>query len=245
MTPAARLQAAIEVLTELEQTPAPADRVLRDFFRARRYAGSKDRAAVAERVFDCFRHAYSYAWRMGEAWPRRLVIASVLAEGADPNDFFTGAPYAPAPLDEGERQAIATAPTGAPANVDGDFPAFLESELNAAFGADLLDEMAAMRARASVDIRVNTLKTNRERLVAALADEGFSAAPTPFAATGLRLDGTTTSKLSASPLFQAGHFEFQDEAAQVAARRTAQTRFCSSIVVPHYVRYYQQILAQK
>jgi len=35
------------------------------------------------------------------------------------------------------------------------------------------------------------------------------------------------------------------QAMRDAARRTAQTRFCSSLVVPHYVRYYQQVLAQK
>lgn len=217
MTPAARLQAAIEVLTALEQTPAPADRVLRDFFRARRYAGSKDRAAVANRVFDCLRHAYSYAWRMHSPWPRRLVIASVLAEGADPATFFTGEAYAPAALDAGERQALDTPREDPPLNVHGEYPPWLEGDLEQAFGETLVAEMAAMQTRAPVDIRVNTLKTTRENLIDALAAEGFDARPTPHAATALRLDGTTTAKLSASPLFTTGQFEFQDEAAQFAA----------------------------
>ncbi len=47
MTPAARAQAAIDILELLAKTDQPADRLLRDFFRARRYAGSKDRARSA------------------------------------------------------------------------------------------------------------------------------------------------------------------------------------------------------
>lgn len=217
MTPAARVQAAIEVLSALEQTPAPADRVLRDFFRARRYAGSKDRAAVADRVFDCFRHYYSYGWRMSGIDPRRLAIASVLAEGIDPAEIFTGANYAPAALTAEEQAAIAAPVREAPLHVLGEFPDWLKRELVDAFGVDLLPEMAAMLGRAPVDIRTNTLKTTREKLIAALAAEGFEATPTPYAANGLRLDGGTTAKLSASPLFAAGHFEFQDEAAQIAS----------------------------
>ena len=64
VTPSARLEAAIEVLDGLGKTAQPADRFLRDFFRARRYAGSKDRAAVGERVFTISRHRASFAWRM-------------------------------------------------------------------------------------------------------------------------------------------------------------------------------------
>jgi 16S rRNA (cytosine967-C5)-methyltransferase len=217
MTPAARLAAAVEVLAALEQTAEPADKVLREFFRARRYAGSKDRAAVAERVYDCLRHYYSYGWRMQSAAPRALAIASVLAEGAAPEDFFNGLAYGPAALSEEEIAAIAATPAAAPLHVQGEFPEWLQPELSKAFGADLLVEMQAMRGRASIDIRVNTLKTTRHALASALASEGFEAEPTTHAATGLRLSGATTSKLSASPLFLAGHFEFQDEAAQVAA----------------------------
>ena len=82
MTPSARLQAAIDILTELERTNAPADRFMREWFRARRYAGSKDRAAIGQRVFSVFRHRASFAWRMQSETPRALVIASVLAESS-------------------------------------------------------------------------------------------------------------------------------------------------------------------
>ena len=94
MTPAARIQSAIDALAGLETTAQPADRYLRDFFRARRYAGSKDRAAIAERVFSVLRHRASLAWRMESEAPRALVIASLLRDGETPvaiGDLFGNA----------------------------------------------------------------------------------------------------------------------------------------------------------
>ena len=104
MTPAARVQAAIDILAGLEQTQQPADRYLKDFFRARRYAGSKDRRAISERVFDILRHHARFAHRMGDADPRALAIASVLTEEGNVESLFTGG-YGPAPLTEAEQKA--------------------------------------------------------------------------------------------------------------------------------------------
>src|SRR3954469_7749493 len=116
MTPAARLQAAIEILDALEHTAQPADRFMRSWFAARRYAGSKDRAAVAERVYDVFRHRAHYAWRTGRVDARALVLASLAADGLSTDDIdvlFSGGSYAPAPLAAAEKQALASAPDGA------------------------------------------------------------------------------------------------------------------------------------
>src|SRR5882672_6139504 len=93
MTPAARIQSAIEILAALDETRLPADRFLRDWFRARRYAGSKDRAAVAQTVYDVLRHKASLAWRMGREDARSLVIANLLSENSSAGDIaklFTG-----------------------------------------------------------------------------------------------------------------------------------------------------------
>src|SRR5215469_307003 len=103
MTPGARIQAAIEILEGLNATSMPADRFIRDWFRTRRYAGAKDRAGVAERVFDVLRHRASYGWRMPDETPRALVMASVLAEGANVEELFSGAGYGPPPLTDAER----------------------------------------------------------------------------------------------------------------------------------------------
>src|SRR3954464_15505674 len=101
MTPAARTQAAIDILAGLAGTQQPVDRYLKDFFRARRYAGSKDRRAIGEMVFDVMRHRSSLAHRLGGDDARSLVLASVLAAGDDPAALFTGG-YGPQPLSEAE-----------------------------------------------------------------------------------------------------------------------------------------------
>ncbi len=218
MRPAARLQAVIDILTALETTDQPVDRLLRDWFRTRRYAGSKDRAAIGERVFAIQRHRAELAWRMQSEAPRAVVIASVLADGESAEIYFTGDGYGPAPLTDAERAAIATMPPEPPLHVKGEYPAWLEDELRRAFGDALAAETLALQARAPVDLRANGLKYSRDAVLAALEAEGFEAAPTPHAPDAIRIaPSENLGQLSRSTLFADGGFEFQDEAAQIAA----------------------------
>lgn len=216
MTPAARTQAAIDILDGWAASRLPADRFIREFFRARRYAGSKDRAAVSERVYDVFRHRASFAWRMGSDTPRALVIASLLKEGADVPSLFTGDGYGPALLTDEERARTIVAPTDQAApHITGEYPLFLQSELDRAFAEDVALEMGAMLERAPVDLRVNTLKATRDGVLDILRSEGFEAEATRYSPTTIRLPATTRG-LEQSKLFLDGAFEFQDEAAQIA-----------------------------
>ncbi len=220
LRPAARLQSVIEIVDGLAASAMPADRFIREFFRARRYAGSKDRAAVAERVFQIYRHRASYAWRMGGEAPRALVMASLLGEGASADDIaslFAGEGYGPAPLGDDERAAIAHPPPGEPPlHVKGEFPAFLESELVERFGDSLLLEMQAMTARAPIDLRVNSLKATREDVLALLRADGYAAEPAPYAPHGIRVaSGEGAARLSRHSAYEGGLFEFQDEASQI------------------------------
>jgi 16S rRNA (cytosine967-C5)-methyltransferase len=222
MTPAARLQAAIEILAALEETRLPADRFVRDWFRARRYAGSKDRAAVAERVYVVERHRASFAWRMGAEDARSLVIGSLLSENVaigDIEKLFAAGSYGPPPLTDEERRAIAAEPPEPPPrHVRGEYPAWLEPELLRGFGDALMEEMQAMLARGSVDLRVNTLRSSRVDMLTGLRSLGIKVEPTPFAPQGIRI--RTEEGLGAlqhTRFFQTGAFEFQDEASQIAA----------------------------
>lgn len=222
MTPSARLQAVIDILQGLDATAQPADRFLRDWFRARRYAGSKDRAAVSERTYAILRHRSSFAWQMDSKDARALVIASLLADGLPADaiaELFDGKGYGPPALTDAERIAIPSPPREeAPLHVRGEFPPFLEAELARAFGPALLDEMLALQSRAPVDLRVNTLKSSRATVLEALHAEGFDAAPIRYSPFAIRLaSGEGAGKLSASSLFLDGAFEFQDEAAQIAS----------------------------
>lgn len=210
----------VEILQGLDATAQPADRFLRDWARARRYAGAKDRAAISERTYAILRHRSSFAWLMGSGDTRALVIASLLAEGLSADeiaDLFDGKGYGAAVLSEAERRALASPPQGEPPLcVRSEFPPFLEPELARAFGPALLDEMMAMQARAPIDLRVNILKSSRETVLETLRAEGYDAEATRTSPFALRL-AAGASGLERTKLFAGGAFEFQDEAAQIAA----------------------------
>lgn len=222
MTPAARLEAAIEILEALNETNQAADRFLRDWFRTRRYAGARDRAAVGERVFTVLRHRASLAWRMQSTSPRALVMGSLLADGRSRSEIealFSGAGYGPAPLDEAERARLARDHGEPPPLwVEGEFPEFLETELVRSLGDRLREEMQAMLERAAIDLRVNTLKATRDDVIRELQEAGFAVAPTPWAPYGIRIvERDRASQLRSACAFLEGRFEFQDEAAQIAS----------------------------
>jgi 16S rRNA (cytosine967-C5)-methyltransferase len=157
---------------------------------------------------------------MGSGDARALVIASLLAEGLSADEIaalFDGKAYGAAALSEAECSAISAPPRAEPPLcVRGEFPPFLEAELARAFGPALLDEMVAMQARAPVDLRVNSLKSSREAVLETLRAEGYDAEATRHSPFALRL-AAGASGLERTKLFAAGAFEFQDEAAQIAA----------------------------
>lgn len=205
---------AIEILEGLEHTTQPADRFLKSWFRIRRFAGSKDRRAIAEQVFGVMRARARLTHRMGDTHRARM-IAALLEAGENVDVLFSGG-YGPAPLTQEERAAIAATPPPAPNWIRGEYPAWLEPELTRAFGDGLLEEMTAFIARATTDLRVNTLKATRDDVLAQLNAEGIACTPTPYAPHGIRITGDAAN-LSNSALFESGAFEFQDEAAQIAS----------------------------
>ena len=223
MTPGARLQAAIEILDGLANTAQPADGYLRDWSRAHRFAGSKDRAAITERVYTVLRRRASFEWRMNAEDGRALVLASLLAENESAQTIarlFSGEGHAPAPLSDQEQRVLASPPSETPpAHVSGEYPLWLEPELMRTFGADLPAEMNAMNARASVDLRVNTLRARRDDMLVGLRSLDVAAEPTPFSPVGIRIaSGEGLGALQHTQFFQTGAFEFQDEASQLVTQ---------------------------
>jgi 16S rRNA (cytosine967-C5)-methyltransferase len=178
--------------------------------------------AVAERIYDVFRHRASYGWRMGSDSARALVVASVLSE-TGPQELqamFAGLRYGPTPLDDVEKQAVASAPPGSPPiHVQGEFPQWLESELVRSLGDDLLAEMKANLARAPIDLRVNSLKSTRDTVHSGLQLLGITAEATALAPHGIRIVSRAgLGALQATSLYRDGLFEFQDEGSQIVAR---------------------------
>jgi 16S rRNA (cytosine967-C5)-methyltransferase len=223
VTPAARLSGAIEVLADIEARRRPAADALKDWGLSHRFAGSGDRAAIAGLVYDTLRRRASAAWIMGEASPRAELIGALrLARGWDMARFagaFTGERFAPQPLTEQERTALETGSLDdAPPHVQGDYPDWLAPQVDAAFGQAAARELAALAARAPVDLRVNTLKSDRDKAQAAIAH--LKAEPTPWSPVGLRInvgEDARSPAVQAEPAFQKGWIEIQDEGSQLAA----------------------------
>lgn len=243
MTPGARVQAAIELLAEIEALPRPADGTASAFFRARRFIGSKDRRAVSDTVWGVLRRRARLDWwvrhaqartaakrrpEAPEAGPERAARWRILAdlvltggrsvEGvarlADDN-------HGPAGLTQEERDvlaAMAGQPLGnsaMPRWVRGEYPEWLEEPLRTRFGGAFPEAMAALAGEASLDLRANLLKCSREEAIAHLAAEGIAAEPTPHSPVGLRVRARVD--LPVKETFRNGLVEIQDEGSQVIA----------------------------
>lgn len=223
MTPGARISAAIEALQDIETRKRPAADALKDWGLSHRFAGSKDRAAIASLVFDAERHRASSAFIMGCDTPRAIILGALRqVRGMDAGALAalcSGEAHAPPPLDAQEADRLAHGDlTNAPSFVAGDFPQWLEPSLAAVFGENIIAEMSALATRAPLDLRVNTLKATREKVLASLAH--LCAAPTPFSPFGLRLPLAPDGRgppLAAEPAYVKGLVEIQDEGSQLAA----------------------------
>ena len=193
MTPAARVQTAIELLDAVilaaRSKGAPADRILGDWFKQNRFAGSKDRRAIRELVYAAIR-ACGPVPDMGRAAMLRLaeVDPSILP-------LFDGSQYGPAPIGESEQPAKG-----------GVAPDWLADRL-AKSGVEGR-EAEALLDRAPLDIRVNALKAARATLVLPVEAEPTA---TPH---GLRLP--TGTQVEQWPEFRDGKIEVQDTGSQLA-----------------------------
>lgn len=194
MTPAARLQAAIEVLDAViasarDEGP-PADAIVTRYFKQRRYAGSKDRRAVRELVFRAIR-------RSGERPASgRAALLGLTEDEPALLDLF-GQPRGPEPVTDADTPAPAAA-----------VPAWIVPDLSPLVSEA---EWPALLERAPLDLRVNAARASRDELLNDFAD----AEPTPISPWGLRLAADT--RIDEHPAFEAGLVEVQDEGSQLIA----------------------------
>lgn len=210
MTPAARLQAAIDVLDRVQAGEAPAV-ALTNWARASRYAGSADRAAVRDHVHDVLRRKRSCAALGGGDSGRALVLGLLSATKA-PLDAFGGHGHGPAPLSRDELAQL-SAPPALDILQALDCPDWLAPDLRAALGADFALVMEALRHRAPAFVRVNTARIDRAAAIGALAADGIDARPHPLAETALEVTDNAR-RIRHSQAYDAGLVELQDAASQ-------------------------------
>jgi 16S rRNA (cytosine967-C5)-methyltransferase len=208
MTPGARAGAAIAILDRIA-AGEPAERALTNWARGSRFAGSGDRAAVRDLVFDALRRWRSSAALGGGTTGRARLIGLLRGQGRDPAELFTGAGHAPAPLAPAE--AAAPPPL---AELDAlDCPDWLLAPLRASLGADFAPVLRLMRDRAPVFLRANAAKATRDEAAAALAAEGVATRPHPLAPWALEVTAGAR-RLAATASFRDGLVELQDAASQ-------------------------------
>ncbi|TNJ40644.1 RsmB/NOP family class I SAM-dependent RNA methyltransferase [Phaeobacter sp. B1627] len=209
MTPAARIQAAIECLDDIF-AGTPAEKSLTNWARRSRYAGSKDRAAVRDHVFQSLRCLRSHAALGGSKTGRGLLVGALREDGIDPAGVFTGEGHAPSPLSDAERAASQSFDTTAE---EYDIPEWLWPLFQRSLGQGALDAAGALRSRAPVFLRVNLNKTTVPEAIARLSGEEVLAEAHGAATSALRVtQGARRIKNTQSYL--QGFVELQDAASQ-------------------------------
>ncbi|MEM9682603.1 MAG: RsmB/NOP family class I SAM-dependent RNA methyltransferase, partial [Pseudomonadota bacterium] len=229
MTPGARYQAAIDLLEEIYHGAAPADEIVSHWGRRNRYAGGGDRRAIRALVFGVVRHRGQLRWwaeQSGLEPSARLdaIAALVLVQACTPEDLgsaFGGGRYAAPALSDEEQSFVLSLSSGAlsdstqPRPVRLNYPDWLDPLLATSFGDDLETELSAFAEQATLDLRVNVLKGDRDDARRSLADDGIEAAPTPWSPVGLRV--ATRVPLNTCKAWRDGLIEVQDEGSQIAA----------------------------
>lgn len=209
MTPAARIQAAIEILDAVE-AGHPAEKALTNWARGARFAGSKDRAAVRDHVFAALRRWRSSAARGGAPTGRGRMIGLLRIEGMAPEALFTGEGHAPMPLSSEEQ---ADPGPEAADNVALDCPDWLAPALRASLKERFAPVMERLQERAPVFVRVNSLRLTRDEAMARLEQEGITAIPGPLSPTALELTANAR-RLRQGQTYLNGDVELQDAASQ-------------------------------
>jgi 16S rRNA (cytosine967-C5)-methyltransferase len=219
-----RLAGAIDVLADIDARRRPVADALKDWGLAHRFAGSGDRAAIGNIVYDALRMRLSHAWLMDDKSPTALAYAVLIRQwGLSSNALsaeFADDRFAPPLPTEANLSALASRNLeDAPLHVQGDIPDWIQPSFEACFGQDWLTEAKALAERPTLDLRANTLKASREKVVKALDRSG--AVPSQIARNGIRIAaGEGASRLpnvTAELSFQKGWFEVQDEGSQIVA----------------------------
>ncbi len=223
-----RLQAAIEIVEEIEKRHRPAADALRDWGLSHRFAGSGDRAAIGNFVYDALRRKRTAQALLGADSARASVIGALLLSNSETPaslaSAFDGDRFAPQPICESEVRAIeGFSSADLTDDQRSDVPEWCVAELKAAFGDDWVSEAASLADRPPLDLRVNSIKAETNKVASTLKRTG--AKPCAIAPLGLRIPPISGHgrhpNVQAEPSFRKGWFEVQDEGSQIVAELAA------------------------
>ena len=216
-----RLQAAREVLTDILERRTPAGMALRDWGKAHRFAGSKDRNAIGNIVHDALRRKSSIAFRMDSEMPRALALGAAvfgglvsvdsLAEQAKDDQYFDALTK-----DEIKKLNGSIDLADAPEWVQADVPEWMWPAFENNFTEEAVTEGRALSQRPPLDIRVNTIKAVRDEVAAAMSLSSTELSPVGLRAPAYKGDGRHPN-IQSEPQFMQGQIEIQDEGSQLVS----------------------------
>lgn len=222
MNPSSLAGHIFELLETLQHDARPADRVIDGFFRSRRYLGARDRREIAETVYGILRHrrflqtliaTISHEAVFSPAWLLAAFLAHVEKAAASRLQSF-GLPISPPELAK-----LAALDADEVAKTPGErlsFPDWLVAKLQSQMGeTECARLLSALNEPPPLTVRVNTLKTTREKCMAELQSRGFGCSPAQRSPDGIHL--AKRANLFALDLFRAGWFELQDEGSQIVS----------------------------
>jgi len=220
-----RIAAAIAVLADIDAHRRPVAEALKAWGLGNRFAGAGDRAAIGNLVYDALRRKASHAWVMGSDTPRALVLSVVVREWGEDidklNASFEGDRFAPTPVtpEEAARLTAADPLAGAPDHVKGDVPEWIAPHLIESFGEGWVEEARALAGRPPLDLRVNTLKSTRDRMLRSL--DHLKPDEAEVLPNGIRFPAGERDSRTPNVLieegFLTGGFEVQDFGSQIVA----------------------------
>jgi 16S rRNA (cytosine967-C5)-methyltransferase len=227
MMPGARVAAAIEVLNDMTEGLA-AEQALTRWARRSRYAGSKDRAAIRDYVFDVMRCRQTAVHYGKGQTGRALMIGLLTAQGVDLSTLFNAEGHAPQPLSEAE---IPNSEAPVDQGTIWNLPDWLLVDFAVSLGPKAESTALALQNRAPVCLRVNLAKTTRAKAQEMLAQDGIETVENSLALAALTVvEGAR--KIRNSVAYSEGFLELQDAASQAvvellpqAARRGGRESF--------------------
>ena len=203
---------ACVALADVMQKPGPADAKLSAFFREHRDLGNKERAFVAESVYGVIRRLSLLTYLADGQDARKLLIAWLLRiQGSSVRDLADTLNKE----QQGWAQEIKAKSTdNLSLEIQADLPLWLWQKLSQQYPEkEALTIARSMHQSAFLDLRVNTIKSDRERVLARLQSEGAQVQVTPYSPVGLRLNQRWS--IQKHPLFVQGEIEVQDEGSQL------------------------------
>ncbi len=216
MLPTARIEAVIDLTAQVaisvnENGPA-ADVLVRKYFAARRYAGSKDRRYVTETLYNIIRR-WGFLSDITNTEPRRMVMAQLQLSGEDASSYFTGEIHAPDILIDDEKSFLETLKPEQEEHHRLNYPLWMQAELKDRFGDKFIQELTALNERAPLTLRI---ARNSEKVLAFLVDKEIVYRRGVHANSAIILEEQI--QIRDWPIYRQGLVEIQDEAAQLAVK---------------------------